>query len=147
MVRNFAAALLATTLIASPAFAAQSSDTAGSAPVTQAAPAASTTNAKQSVATKPAKMVEHTAKHARKHFAHRKTGTMHQARHITPAKTHQASVVKSVKPMAEGRARNDSEIACDPEQHPTRCEPRPGSYAPACGCPAVRPPSRSQVGL
>jgi hypothetical protein len=105
MLRNFAAALLATTLIAGPAFAAQSSDTAGSTPATQAAPAASTTNAKQSVAAKPAKMVKHAAKHARKHFAHRKTGTMHQARHITPAKTHQASVVKSVKPIDGGRPR------------------------------------------
>jgi hypothetical protein len=105
MLRNFAAALLATTLIAGPAFAAQSSDTAGSTPATQAAPAASTTNATQSVAAKPAKMVKHIAKHARKHFAHRKTGTMHQARHVTPAKMHQASVVKSVKPIDGGRPR------------------------------------------
>jgi len=105
MLRNFAAALLATTLIAGSAFAAQSSDTAGSTPAAQAAPAASTTNAKQSVAAKPAKMVRHTVKHAHKHFAHRKTGAMHQARHTTPAKTHQASVVKSVKPIDGGRPR------------------------------------------
>jgi hypothetical protein len=105
MLRNFAAALLATTLIAGPAFAAQSTDTAGSTPATQAAPAASTTNAKQSVATKPAKLVKHTAKHARKHFAHRKTGAMHQARHVAPAKAHQASVVKSAKPIDGGKPR------------------------------------------
>jgi len=105
MLRNLAAALLATTLIAGPAFAAQSSDTAGSAPATQAAPAASTTNAKQAVAIKSDKLVKHTAKYARKHFAHRKTGTMHQARHVAPAKTHQASVVKAVKHADGARPR------------------------------------------
>src|SRR5580704_15081953 len=95
MLRNFAIALVATTLIAGPAFAAQSSDnTSGSpsakpaAPVTQAAP---DTNAKQ-----PAKQaVKQT--HVRKHVAHRKTGTMHQARHIKAAKTHQANVNTAAK--------------------------------------------------
>ena len=94
MLRKFAIALVATTLIAGSAFAAQSSDTAGSTsakpagPVTQAAPAA---NAKQSVKL-AAKQT-----HIRKHVAHRKTGMMHQARHIKPAKTHQANVNAAAK--------------------------------------------------
>jgi delta-aminolevulinic acid dehydratase/porphobilinogen synthase len=94
MLRNFAIALVATTLIAGPAFAAQSSDTAGTpsakpaAPVTQAAPAV---NAKQ-----PAKQaVKET--HVRKHVAHGKNGPMHQARHIRPVKTHQANVNAAAK--------------------------------------------------
>jgi hypothetical protein len=94
MLRNFAAALLATTLIAGPAFAAQSSDTAGA---THAAPAASVTAAKTSETAKPVKVVKHVTKHTRKHVAHRTVGTMHQARQIKPAKTHQASIAKPVK--------------------------------------------------
>jgi delta-aminolevulinic acid dehydratase/porphobilinogen synthase len=94
MLRNFAIALVATTLIAGPVFAAQSSDTAGStaakpaAPVTQATPAA---NARQ-----PAKeAVKQT--HVRKHVAHGKNGPRHQARHIKPVKTHQANVNTAAK--------------------------------------------------
>src|ERR1700676_786480 len=110
MLRNFTAALLATTLIAGPALAAQSTGTAGSTPATQAAPAA---HGKQTAAVKPATsvkpMVKHAAKHSRKHLVRGKSGTMHQARHIKPAKTHQAKVshqvrishnaVKSAKPV------------------------------------------------
>ena len=108
MLKKFAVALVATALIAGPAFA-QSNGTSGATPTAPAAqtapaaPTASTPAAKPAV--KTTKAVKHTAKHARKHFAHRKTGTMHQARHVTPAKTHQASVVKSVKPIDGGRPR------------------------------------------
>jgi hypothetical protein len=90
MLRNFAIALVATTLIAGPAFAAQSSDAAGStsakpvAPVTQAAPV---TNAKQAV----------TQTHVRKHVAHGKNGPMHQVRQVKPAKAHQANVSAAAK--------------------------------------------------
>jgi hypothetical protein len=94
MLRNFAIALVATTLIAGPVFAAQSSGTAGStsatpmAPATQPAPAA---NAKQ-----PAKQaVKQT--HIRKHLAHGKNSAMRQARHVKPAKTHQANVSAATK--------------------------------------------------
>jgi hypothetical protein len=94
MLRNFAAALLATTLIAGPAFAAQSSDAAGA---THAAPAASVITAKTSETAKPVKLVKHVTKHTRKHVVHRAVGTMHQARQIKSAKTHQASIAKPVK--------------------------------------------------
>jgi hypothetical protein len=87
MLRKFAVALVATTLIAGSAFAAQPSETTGAAPATtQAAPAVKTT-----------KVVAHTAKHVRKHVAHRKGGNIRQARHMKSTKTHQASVAKSAK--------------------------------------------------
>ena len=94
MLRNFAVALVATTLIAGPALAAQSSGTAGStsatpaAPVTQTAPA---TNAKQ-LAKQAVKQT-----HVRKHLAHGKNSSMRQARHVKPAKTHQANVSAAAK--------------------------------------------------
>jgi hypothetical protein len=95
MLRNFAAALLATTLIAGPAFAAQSTDTAGA---TKATPSvAATTTVKTGETQKPVKMVKHLTKHTRKHVAHRAVGAMHQASRLKPAKTHQASIAKPVK--------------------------------------------------
>jgi hypothetical protein len=98
MSRKFAAALVAMALLATPAFAQSS----GSNTSTPAAPAAQSKAAPAVVAapaksTKTVEAVKHTAKHARKHFAHRKTGAMHQARHAKPAKTHQAGIGKSVK--------------------------------------------------
>jgi hypothetical protein len=87
MLRKFAVALVATTLIAGSAFAAQPSETTGATPAaTQAAPAAKT-----------AKIVAHTTKHVRKHVARRKAGNILQARHVKSSKTHQASVAKSAK--------------------------------------------------
>jgi hypothetical protein len=87
MLRKFAVALVATTLIAGSAFAAQPSGTSGAAPAaTPAAPAAKTT-----------KLVAYTTKHVRKHVARRKAGNIHQARHVKSSKTHQASVAKSAK--------------------------------------------------
>jgi hypothetical protein len=87
MLRKFAVALVATTLIAGSAFAAQPSETSGTAPATtHAAPAVKTT-----------KIVAHTSKHVRKHVARRKSGNIHQARHVKSSKTHQASVAKSAK--------------------------------------------------
>jgi hypothetical protein len=83
MLTKFAVALVATTLIAGSAFAAQPSGTSGAAPAaTQAAPAAKTT-----------KIVAHTTKHV----ARRKAGNIHQARHVKSSKTHQASIAKSAK--------------------------------------------------
>ncbi|HEY1981768.1 MAG TPA: hypothetical protein VGH13_16965 [Xanthobacteraceae bacterium] len=80
-------ALIATTLIASSAFAAQPSETSGAAPAAaQTAPAAKTT-----------KIVGHTTKYVREHVARRKAGNIHQARHVKSSKTHQASVAKSAK--------------------------------------------------
>ncbi len=99
MLRTLTAALVATTLVAGTAFAADSGN-AGSAN-TPAAPAA-TTNVKAGDAAKSAnagtnvgsKTVKHVRKNTRKHVSHVKSGKMHQARHVKGGKgtkTHQAN--------------------------------------------------------
>jgi hypothetical protein len=85
MLRKFAMALVATTLIAGSALAAQPSATSGTPAATRAAPAAKTN-----------KIVAHATKHVRKHVA-RKAGKIHQARHVKSSKTRQAAVAKSAK--------------------------------------------------
>ncbi|HEX8809542.1 MAG TPA: hypothetical protein VF760_11165, partial [Xanthobacteraceae bacterium] len=87
---KFAAALLATSLIAGSAIAAQPSGmpaSNGAAPAVQtqtpATPAAKTV--------KPANSVKHVARHrnhARKHLARSKGRAVHHVRHANPAKTH-----------------------------------------------------------
>jgi hypothetical protein len=98
MLKKFAAGLLATALIAGPAFAQTSNPSAAptttpaAAPAnTMAAPAA--TNAKQ--ATSPTKTVKHAKLHKApvKHVAsrsHVKSSKTHQAQHVKPVKSHQA---------------------------------------------------------
>jgi hypothetical protein len=95
MLRNFAAVLLATSLIAGPAFAAQSSDNAGStSPATVTAPAHQTPSTKR---------VTRTHRTIRKHLARGKTATMKLARPAKPAKhrghfaTHVAKPAKVTK--------------------------------------------------
>jgi hypothetical protein len=106
MLRKFAAVLLATTLIAGPAFAAQPSGNAGATPAAPAATAPAPAGAATktvSTPVKPIKTVKHVRKHARKHVVRGKTHTMKQARHLKPAKTHQSRVshkAKSVKSAA-----------------------------------------------
>jgi hypothetical protein len=111
MLRKFAAALLATTLIAGPAFAAQRSDSAGSTPTAPTAPAASTavapasTHAVTKQAAKPTKMVKHARKHARKHMVRHKVGKMKVSRHSKSMKMHRhhaAAPVKHVKSRKGG---------------------------------------------
>jgi hypothetical protein len=103
MLTKFAAALLATSLIAGSAIAAQPS---GTPSTNGAAPAVQTQTpsgpvAKETNATKPA--VKHTARHrshARKHLARSKGHLVHHARHAKPAKestTHQAGMNKNAK--------------------------------------------------
>ena len=102
MLRKFAAALIATTLIAGPAFAqsAGNSGTMPSAPSAQTVPVSPTAS---TPATKPAvktaKTVKHSAKHARKHAARsmKKGAAIHQAHHAKPAKAHQAGVTTAAK--------------------------------------------------
>ncbi|MGO8922067.1 MAG: hypothetical protein ACLQF4_03910 [Xanthobacteraceae bacterium] len=99
MLTKFAAALLATSLIAGSAIAAQPSGmpaSNGAAPAVQTktppTPAANTV--------KPAKTVKHAARHrnhVRKHIARSKGHVEHHARHAKPAKTHQAGMTKSSK--------------------------------------------------
>ena len=98
MLTKFAAALLATSLIAGSAIAAQPSGNTGSTPAAQtqapSAPAATMNKA--------GKTVKHTARHrshVRKHVArgrnHVVHHVVHHARHAKPAKTHQAGVARS----------------------------------------------------
>jgi hypothetical protein len=113
MLRKFAAALIATTLIAGPAFAAQSTGTAGTAPATAPVTAPVATAPASAAATvKTTKTVHHTVKHDRKHLARgkngiktgSKSGTMHLARHVKPAKTHQANTGKTTNDQAAKRS-------------------------------------------
>jgi hypothetical protein len=97
MLTKFAAALLATSLIAGPALAAQPSGTPAS---NGAAPAVQTQTPSTANATKPAKTVKHAARrrnHVRKHVARSKGHVVHHARHAKPAKTHQAGMSKGSK--------------------------------------------------
>jgi hypothetical protein len=98
MLRKFAAALLATSLIAGSAIAAQPSG--NTAPNTGSTPAAQTQVPATPAATmnKAGKTVKHTARHrshVRKHVARGRNHVVHHARHAKPAKTHQAGVAKS----------------------------------------------------
>jgi hypothetical protein len=99
MLTKFAAALVATSLIASSAFAAQSSGNSGSMPAAQTRqtenPSKSTTRHKA------VEVAKHRSTHVHKRFAsgkdHGKSPTERHARHTTPAKTHQAGVAKTAK--------------------------------------------------
>jgi hypothetical protein len=98
MLTKFAAALLATSLIAGSAIAAQPSGIASNG----AAPALQTqTPVTPAVKTvKPAKTVKHAARHrnhVRKHLARSKDRAVHHARHANPAKTHQVGMTKNTK--------------------------------------------------
>ena len=98
MLRKFAAALLATSLIAGSAIAAQPSG--NTAPNTGSTPAAQTQVPATPASTmnKAGKTVKHTARHrshVRKHVARGRNHVVHHARHAKPAKTHQAGVAKS----------------------------------------------------
>jgi hypothetical protein len=98
MLTKFAAALLATSLIAGSAFAAQSS---GTPAANAAAPAVQTqTPSTPAATTKPGKTVKHTARHrnhVRKHVARSKGHAVHHARHVKPITTHQAGMNKGAK--------------------------------------------------
>jgi hypothetical protein len=116
MLRNFAAALLATTLIAGPAFAVEPSGNASSP-----APAATVrTDAKATVkaaapSVEPAKHPrKHVRSHTRKHVAHRSIHRMKTVHHFAGSKTHKAHVA----PMTVG-AKNPKAAGAQPIQVPT----------------------------
>jgi len=99
MLTKFAAALLATSLIAGSALAAQSSGTPAAnaaAPAVQtqtpSTPAAKTTNLG-----KTAKHAARHGNHGSKHVARSKGHAVHHARHAKPVTTHQAGMSKSAK--------------------------------------------------
>jgi hypothetical protein len=102
MLRNFTAALIATALVAGPAFAAQPSSNAGAAPATPAVAAAPAAPAsikgqnalKQTDVRKPVK----TVKHARAHVRHARTyGRHHVAQHVAHVTKHLAKPGKVTK--------------------------------------------------
>jgi hypothetical protein len=93
MLRKFAAALVATTLVAGTAFAAEPSGTAGAIP---AAPAAAASSVKADTANpaktiKTVKAIKHAHKRTHTHLARGNAG-MKQAHHLTAAKTHQTRI-------------------------------------------------------
>jgi len=98
MLRKFAAVLLASSMIAGSAFAAQPSGSA-----TQAPPAATTgSNAKSTaMRTSETKSVKHVDKHAqkqdRKHYAHKKVRVTKEARHPMGTKAHVAGIPQNAK--------------------------------------------------
>jgi hypothetical protein len=93
MLTKFAAALVATSLIASSAFAA------GSIPPAQSSQTANPS--KPATTHKAVKVARHRSTRVREHFAsgkdHGKSRMERHARHTTPAKTHQAGVAKTAK--------------------------------------------------
>jgi len=89
MLTKFAAALLATSLIAGPALAAQSSGTPAS---NATAPAVQTQTPPKTV-----KQTAHHRNHVRKHVARTKGHAMHHARHAKPTTTDQAGMSKGAK--------------------------------------------------
>jgi hypothetical protein len=95
MLRNFAAALLATVLIAGPALAAQPSSGAGSMPAAAATP--QTANA-QTHQAKPSKSVKRMHTQVRKHVARAKAGTVKLSRHFETRTIHRHHVAHIVKP-------------------------------------------------
>jgi hypothetical protein len=99
MLSKFAAALVATSLIASSAFAAQPSGNSGSMPAAQTSQTAKST--KTATTHKTVKVAKHRSTHARKHLAsgkgRGKSRMERHARHTTPAKTHQVGVAKTAK--------------------------------------------------
>ena len=99
MLRNFAAALLATALIAGPAFAAQPAGDKGTTPGA-AAPAVQAPT-KSDMRT-PSKAVGQVHKHKRKHVAHRNTRTTTLA-HVKATKSHRGHVAHIATP-ANGAA-------------------------------------------
>jgi hypothetical protein len=99
MMRSIAAALLATTLIAGPAFAASPANDAGKI---SANATAGSGNVAAKLAPKPGKTVK--AHHARKHVA-RQNGKANAARHVARLRTHRRYVATHVaKPAKIERA-------------------------------------------
>jgi len=99
MLRKFAGVLLATALLAGPAFAAQSTDNAGStaAPAT-AGHHAAVKHMKLNKHVKPhkhGKVVMHARKHAHRHLAQGRAHKMKDVRHVKPTTKHKAHVANA----------------------------------------------------
>jgi hypothetical protein len=95
MLRKFAGVLLATALLAGPAFATQPTDNAG--PTSAAATAGHHAASKHLKLTKHRKTVTHARKHAHKHAARGRLHKMKDVRHVRPTTKHKAHVAKAAK--------------------------------------------------
>ena len=95
MLRKFAGVLLATALLAGPAFAAQSTDNTG--PTSATATAGHHAVSKHVKLTKHGKIVRHARKHAHKHLAQGRHHKLKDVRHVKPATKHKAHVAKAAK--------------------------------------------------
>jgi hypothetical protein len=99
MLTKFAAALVATSLIASSALAAQSSGNSSSTPGAETSQTAKP--GKTATTHKTVKVAKHCSRHAHEHLAsgkdRSKSRMEHHARHAAPAKTHQANAAKTAK--------------------------------------------------
>jgi hypothetical protein len=102
MMRSIAAALLATTLIAGPTFAASPANDAGKISTNATAGSGNSVEKSASKTGKTAK-----THHARKHVV-RRNGKTNAARHVTRLKTHRrhvaAHVAKPAKPEKAGKS-------------------------------------------
>jgi len=97
MLRKLSAALLATALIAGPAFASDPAGPAGSTPAASTAPAP--TNAVTKPAAKPIK----TVKHVRHHTVRHKVGKIKPVRHFRSTKHGHHIAVHVAKPGKFGK--------------------------------------------
>jgi uncharacterized protein YdbL (DUF1318 family) len=115
MLRNFAAALLATSLIAGPAFAMESGNASSAATVrTDASP----TIKAAAPSAQPAKHVyKHARSHTRKHVAHRNTHRIKTVHHFKGRKTHKAYVAPKTIAPSTG-AKNAKAARVQPVQVP-----------------------------
>ena len=112
MLRNLAAALLATTLVAGPAFAAQQSGSTGN--MAAPAPAIGTNVKVGAPSTQPAKHLrKHVRSHTRKHVAHRSIHRTKTVHHYTGSKTHKAYVASTT-----GSAKSRKAAGVQPTQVP-----------------------------
>ena len=112
MLRNLAAALLATTLVAGPAFAAQQSGNTGN--MAAPAPAIGTNVKVGAPLTQPAKHLhKHVRSHTRKHVAHRNIHRKKTVHHFTASKAHKAYVAP-----ATGSAKSRKAARVQPTQVP-----------------------------
>jgi hypothetical protein len=102
MLRNFAAALLATALICGPALAAQPASGAGSTPA--AAATSQTINAQTNEA-KPSKFVKRMPTHVRKHTVRGTAATVKLSRHSGRVAIHRHRVAHVAKPGQIGPAK------------------------------------------
>jgi hypothetical protein len=110
MLKNIAAALLATSLIAGPALAAQPSGDAGSAPAATTAPNTATAPAKQATAIKSVKKVKHARKATHRHIARVHGRTMKVAQHGKVSHKQAARIAKPItgKSDKSGKAEKSS---------------------------------------